>query len=117
MPLRTRHALFVAFMVVGLLAVWFGNSHAETTYTYDELNRLRIVDYGDGTKIEYIYDAAGNRILEIIQLDATPPTGTSVVDSGEPFTNRQTTLTPTLPRQRERGSTAFVHFQFLNDNH
>lgn len=34
---------------------------ANVAYTYDELNRLIRVEYGDGTAITYTYDAAGNR--------------------------------------------------------
>ena len=30
------------------------------TYEYDELNRLKKVNYDNGTVIEYSYDAAGN---------------------------------------------------------
>lgn len=37
-------------------------SAATITYTYDNLNRLKKVDYGNGTYIEYSYDAAGNRL-------------------------------------------------------
>jgi len=32
------------------------------TYTYDNLNRLTKVVYGNGTTITYTYDALGNRI-------------------------------------------------------
>ena len=34
---------------------------ATCTYTYDNLNRLTKVTYGDGTTEEFTYDAAGNR--------------------------------------------------------
>lgn len=38
-------------------------SHAATiTYTYDNLNRLTKVDYGNGVTEQYTYDAAGNRL-------------------------------------------------------
>jgi YD repeat-containing protein len=32
----------------------------DTLYTYDELNRLTSVSYGDGKVVSYTYDAAGN---------------------------------------------------------
>jgi hypothetical protein len=38
-------------------------SFAETLiYNYDDLNRLKWVQYGDGTMIEYSYDEIGNRV-------------------------------------------------------
>jgi YD repeat-containing protein len=96
-------------MVIGLLAAWSGNSHAETTYTYDELNRLRIVDYGDGTKIEYIYDAAGNRIT--VQIP-TSPTGTIKINSGAACTDN-TNVMLTLSCNSSQGCS---QMQFSNDN-
>ncbi len=35
---------------------------AQATYTYDELNRLTKVKYGNGVTVSYNYDALGNRI-------------------------------------------------------
>jgi YD repeat-containing protein len=37
-------------------------SAATVTYTYDNLNRLTGVDYGNGSTEQYSYDAAGNRL-------------------------------------------------------
>jgi len=39
---------------------------AATTYTYDSLSRLTAVTYPDGTTISYTYDAAGNRLSQVI---------------------------------------------------
>lgn len=36
------------------------------THTYDELGRLTAVEYSDGTRINYVYDAAGNRISQTV---------------------------------------------------
>lgn len=42
-------------------------------YSYDDLNRLIKVDYGDGSTIEYTYDAAGNRLSETVVKANTAP--------------------------------------------
>ena len=34
---------------------------AQTTYTYDDLNRLTSVTYSNGVTVSYTYDALGNR--------------------------------------------------------
>ena len=39
------------------------------TYTYDDLNRLTEVDYGNGTKIEYTYDLLGNHTQRMVTGD------------------------------------------------
>lgn len=36
--------------------------------TYDDLNRLIRVEYDDGSRIEYTYDAAGNRLSKVVTL-------------------------------------------------
>ena len=42
------------------------------TYTYDERNRLTGADYGDGRKITYAYDAAGNLVQMAVEAPAPP---------------------------------------------
>ena len=39
---------------------------ASVQYAYDSLNRLARVTYADGTIIAYAYDAAGNRLSQVI---------------------------------------------------
>ncbi len=54
----------VIFLLVFTLLVFIPSiaSFAETViYNYDDLNRLKWVQYGDGTIIEYSYDEVGNR--------------------------------------------------------
>lgn len=41
-------------------------------YSYDELNRLTSISYTDGTTITWRYDAAGNRLSQIIANPAIP---------------------------------------------
>lgn len=43
---------------------------AETIdYTYDDLNRLKRVDYGNGTAVVYDYDEVGNRLVKVTSPD------------------------------------------------
>ena len=69
---------------------------ATVTYTYDNLNRLTKVVYGDGTTEEFTYDAAGNRLSQVVQVpDHTPP-------APDPMT------WATTPHQTGTGSIAMV---------
>jgi YD repeat-containing protein len=76
MPAKMRHGLLSSLVVIGLFVMWFGSSYAETiNYIYDELNRLKRVEYENGTVIQYTYDKAGNRLQKAISYsEATPPT-------------------------------------------
>lgn len=68
-----------------LLLNIFGESFAQTTrthtYSYDDLNRLTWVTYGNGTTIEYCYDELGNRLCRNVNPnnpalpDITPTNG------------------------------------------
>ncbi|MGC9967039.1 MAG: PKD domain-containing protein, partial [Syntrophobacteraceae bacterium] len=67
-----------------LLVVAAATGHAnDTSYTYDQLNRLIGVEYSDGTRVEYTYDEVGNRITRSVALSsglaanftATPESG------------------------------------------
>ena len=55
----------------------------DVTYEYDDLGRLKKVEYGDGKGAAYFYDAAGNRqavvVDDIADLPTTPPTGRIIV--------------------------------------
>ncbi len=58
---RVRQALF-AFSALTVLA---GAAVAET-YDYDELGRLIRIIYDDGSQVDYVHDAAGNRVSETV---------------------------------------------------
>lgn len=71
--------LFLFFTFVGVQA-------QSINYTYDNLNRLTQVDYGNGTVIEYCYDELGNQSCHIIsgvihQADLTPNNVSSSLNS------------------------------------
>ena len=95
MPSKMRHGLLISFVVISLIVVSFNTSYAETVnYIYDELNRLKRVEYGDGTVIEYIYDKTGNRLEKTIQIpDTTPPVTTASPTGGIYNSAQSVTLT------------------------
>ena len=71
------------YIVILLLAVCGNNIYSQTnyTYTYDDLNRLTQVVYGNGVTIGYTYDEVGNRTQKVIagntnqKPDMTPTNG------------------------------------------
>jgi len=94
MPSKIRHGLFINIAVISLIFISV-ISYAETiNYIYDELNRLKRVEYGDGTVIEYTYDNAGNRLEKRIQIpDTIPPTTTASPAGGIYSSAQSVTLT------------------------
>jgi hypothetical protein len=72
-----RQTLFTVIAVIGLIIGLAAISFAQTViYTYDRLNRLIRVDYGNGNVVEYFYDRAGNRQYAG-PVDTTPPVTTA----------------------------------------
>lgn len=49
------------FLIFWLAVVSAPASQAADEFTYDELGRLTIVDYDDGSSVSFQYDSAGNR--------------------------------------------------------
>jgi YD repeat-containing protein len=79
--------------IIVLLLVSIAYSYAQAvTYTYDELNRLKQIQNGDGTIIQYTYDSAGNRI-QVQSSDITPPVTTTSPAGGTYSTAQSVTLT------------------------
>jgi YD repeat-containing protein len=56
-------------------------------YTYDPLSRLTHVDYGNGQTIAYTYDAAGNRLSQIVVAPNTINVTTSVAPAASGVTS------------------------------
>src|SRR3972149_5155722 len=66
---------------------------ATLTYTYDNLNRLTKVIYGDGTTEEFTYDDAGNRLSHILKVfDITPPTPNPMTWLTSPYAASATSI-------------------------
>lgn len=106
MPSRIRYGLFIGVALSILLFASLAKSYAETVeYIYDELNRLKRVEYGDGSVIEYTYDKAGNRLAI---LDTRPPQGSITVPTSTSSTNITLTLSCT-------DNVACTEMQFSND--
>ena len=67
MESRFRKFLVAVLALIGWLAAPTVFSYAQAVYySYDDLNRLTRVDYGDRV-ITYTYDDAGNRVAEAIR--------------------------------------------------
>jgi YD repeat-containing protein len=93
MSSNTRSRLITGLTIILLLLVSITSSYAQTvTYTYDELNRLKQVQNGDGTIIQYIYDSTGNRI-QVQSSDVTSPVTTASPAGGTHNTPQSVTLT------------------------
>lgn len=53
-------SLMLSGMFIGTVAA------GSVTYEYDALGRLERIVYDDGTVIEFVYDAAGNRTSRVV---------------------------------------------------
>jgi YD repeat-containing protein len=64
-----------AILLSGMLLFPFHGYGSTISYQYDRLNRLTSVTYGDGTRIAYLYDPAGNRLSRAIDTIVLPVKG------------------------------------------
>lgn len=64
-------------LFASLLAMAMPVHAGQVTHTYDNLNRIIRTDYGNGTAIDFSYDAAGNRLSRIAGANQAP-----VADAG-----------------------------------
>lgn len=92
--------IFIKLIIILVIVISSAISSAETiTYTYDDLNRLIKVEYGNGTRITYTYDAAGNRLTMNVSAPTPTPTPTAVVTPSPiitPMPSPISTYTPIL---------------------
>ncbi|MGQ9570900.1 MAG: RHS repeat domain-containing protein [Thermodesulfovibrionales bacterium] len=87
--MKFKYKTILGFYVLILIFAFFRISEGVTIkYTYDNLNRLTKVVYGDGTTEEFTYDPAGNRLSHLIEVsDISPPTGSISINSGAIYSN------------------------------
>lgn len=73
MRVNRRHVLLPALgLVTGASFLAARGAAAADSYEYDALGQLKKVTYDNGTVVQYLYDAAGNRTWYV-----TTPSGTS----------------------------------------
>jgi len=75
MLLKPKYKILIRLLSVVIILITSIDSFAGAkTYTYDSLNRLKKVDYGNGKSITYTYDAAGNRLTMNAVTNTSIPT-------------------------------------------
>lgn len=80
---------------MALLLVANTAAAVQVVYSYDSLNRITNVDYGNGSVINYTYDSAGNRLTYsgAVANDAIAPTiSITSPTSGLSYTNGSSTI-------------------------
>ncbi|MCL2761519.1 MAG: RHS repeat protein, partial [Desulfuromonadales bacterium] len=89
--------LFLLLLITGAYATLASaDTIQQSTYTYDTLNRLKSVQYEDGTVITYTYDQAGNRLTKSTgALSVGNPTITAIAAGGGKLTPSGTITIPT----------------------
>lgn len=63
---RLVNSISAIFVFLMLLAATGPIIAGSVSYEYDALGRLERIVYDDGTVIEFVYDAAGNRTSRIV---------------------------------------------------
>ncbi|MBW1940420.1 MAG: RHS repeat protein [Deltaproteobacteria bacterium] len=89
---------FFIFMWVGVL-IFAGTSvqAGDVNYTYDALNRLTVAEKPGEYRIEYSYDAAGNRTYKVVEL-TVGAAGYGILDAED------SSLLASSPVQQDTGS-------------
>jgi len=85
--MKSKFKYFWGLMVFTFFIITFPHlsDSATITYTYDNLNRLTKVVYGDGTTEEFTYDSAGNRLTHTIKDNIPPSPPQNIKYSGSGF--------------------------------
>ena len=87
------------YFLIVFISFWVANSFAQSpqkiSYVYDDLSRLSEVNYPNGTKIVYTYDALGNRQTQVITNGACTPPAAPTVSSATISSGQTATLTAT----------------------
>jgi YD repeat-containing protein len=71
----TAFAVLCCILLIVLFLFPFCVHSVTISYQYDRLNRLTSVTYGDGTRIAYLYDPAGNRLSRALSKVVIPVVG------------------------------------------
>jgi YD repeat-containing protein len=79
---RLNKGVWLTASLLFALALCPSTFAATLAYTYDTLNRLTQVDYGNGYIVAYTYDAAGNRLNSTSQLYYAVTASVSPLNSG-----------------------------------
>ena len=66
MRMRLKFGLSMLLFCLALLATADPAEAGSVSYEYDALGRLERIVYDDGTVIEFVYDAAGNRTSRVV---------------------------------------------------
>src|ERR1039458_367185 len=78
-----------------MCALTIGANVFAVSYSYDSLNRLTNVDYGNGSVISYTYDAAGNRLTysgAVANDTILPSIAITIPTTGSSYTNTSATI-------------------------
>ena len=81
--------------IINILVIVFAtvvaSAQTSVSYTYDDLNRLTEVNYSNGVKVKYTYDALGNRMTRTVTTSSNALRG-DVTGNGEVDINDVTRL-------------------------
>jgi len=102
----------IILLLMFLFTIAFGGPAFSATYTYDNANRLLKIDHGNGTEINYTYDANGNMVSMSVD-DTLPPNGSISINNGAAST-ASTSATLTLSASDNSGTVS--EMRFSNDN-
>ena len=74
---------YIIYTIVMMFAVLQASAQTSVNYNYDDLNRLTEVNYSNGVKVRYTYDALGNRMTRTVTTSQSQQLRGDVDDDGE----------------------------------